>query len=418
MIAAHRVASVVVTHRASSDRTLVRTIVFLQVAIMLGYPLVAALFALLGFDSDTPSIVYRALICAVSGVVFFVCARSGLSDVPKPLWLFMIIYLIRLIYDWKYAGIVAADTSLLFYVVTVILPVSALHVSATRAIDNTGFAKAMVSAGFIFLIAILAARAAGLGANPWESQGIEADRFMLERLNPISIGNAAATIMLSCLYLLVEARPSPRLRGFAGICLALSAYVLLLGNSRGPIAGLLVAITWFISRKLRRAVYIMPIAVVLISVATLNADLADKVLGRFTVDYLSDGSINERLVSQTAAIDAFFAQPLTGAYYLDPTLGVGFYPHNIVIESGMAVGIIGVSLLIYILLRAISSMIGSFGNRYSLYTMLGIQYIILSLTSGTLFAVDAFYFLIGLPFILGRHMTATRANPAGASGQI
>lgn len=391
---------------------------FLQVAIMLGYPLVAALFALLGFDSDTPSIVYRALICAVSGIVFFICARPGLSEMPKPLWLFMVIYLTRLIYDWKYAGIVAADTSLLFYVVTVILPVSALHVSATRAIDNSRFAKAMVLAGFIFLIAILAARAVGLGANPWESQGVEAERFMLERLNPISIGNAAATIMLASLYLLVEARPSPRLRGFAGICLALSAYVLLLGNSRGPIAGLMVAILWFASRKLRRAVYIVPVAIVLIGIVTMNADLADKVLGRFTVDYLSDGSINERLVSQMAAIDAFSAQPLTGAYYLDPVLGVGFYPHNIVIESAMAVGIVGLSLLLYVLFVAILRMLGSFGDRYSLYTMLGIQYIMLSLTSGTLYAVDAFYFLIGLPFILGGHMAATRTNPARAPGQV
>jgi hypothetical protein len=161
-----------------------------------------------------------------------------------------------------------------------------------------------------------------------------------------------------------------------------------------------MAVLWFASTRIRRLVFLLPVGLLVVGILSTDVNLADKVYGRFTVDYLSDGAVVERLISQRAAIDAFFEHPFLGAYYLDPALGVGFYPHNIFIEAAMALGLFGLALLVIVTWRSILAIWKGFGAAHRLYTMLFIQYGVLSLTSGNLWSGDAFFYLLGLPLIL------------------
>lgn len=375
----------------------------MQVSILLGYPLVAMWEAFVGGEGSFAAIVYRTIVCAAAlGLIAVSLSDRAAGRLPKMLWFFLAVYTIRLLYDWLYADIIRADFSLLFFAGTTLLPVAALHLSAIKGTSDQRLSKFVLGFGFLFLALALVAQVLGLGGDAFAVSGADSIRFGTEKLNPISIGSAAGTIGLAALFMLSEPKSAGlvRWKQLAALVVVLAAYIMLLGNSRGPIIGVVMAVLWFASTRIRRLVFLLPVGLLVVGILSTDVNLADKVYGRFTVDYLSDGAVVERLISQRAAIDAFFEHPFLGAYYLDPALGVGFYPHNIFIEAAMALGLFGLALLVIVTWRSILAIWKGFGAAHRLYTMLFIQYGVLSLTSGNLWSGDAFFYLLGLPLIL------------------
>ncbi len=372
-----------------------------QVSILLGYPIVGMLASILGADSSLPSIFYRTLVVIASGAVFLTALSRPLPGRISPLlYLFLIIYAVRLLYDWLVAEIDSADASLLYFAGVVLIPVAAVNLFAHRITRDILFARALVAFGLIFLLSALFATYAGFGYNPWASQGIEVERFQVYRVNPISIGMASGSVLLAAVYLLIETKVTLRYRFILLFTTVLGSYMLLASNSRGPLLSVSVAILWLVARRIRRMIYVIPIALFMAGMIYANDELAYKIVGRFTADYNSDGAIRERLISQQAAIESFVNYPILGQHFLDPELGVGSYPHNIIIETGMALGLVGLVLLLLIIIRTVIYVGRSFGRQHVFYTMLLLQTGILSLTSGTLWGTDALLFLVGTVLVV------------------
>ena len=45
-------------------------------------------------------------------------------------------------------------------------------------------------------------------------------------------------------------------------------------------------------------------------------------------------------------IEGFAQNPIFGSYFQNPAKGPGLYPHNIIVETGMALGVVGPALLL------------------------------------------------------------------------
>jgi hypothetical protein len=379
----------------------------IQVSIIIGYPIVGMLASILVPDSGLPAIFYRALvvICAVF-VLFTALIKRVPGKIPIILYLFLLLYALRLLYDWTFEQIETADTSLLYFGCLVLFPVAAVNLFSYSITNDTRFAKAIVAYGLVFLLLSVFAYFSGLAFNPWADQGVELERFQVYRVNPISIGVASGFIILASIYLLMEQKCSSYYRLFLLFTASIAFYSILLSNSRGPILGCSLSVMWFLYSRGRKAVLIVPIIVSLLAIFYVSTELVDGVINRFLIDYRDDGAIGQRLISQQAAIESFMNFPILGQHFLDPKLGAGLYPHNIIIETGMALGLVGLILLSVIILRAAVYVFRCFGQVHPLYTMIFVQAGVMTMTSGTIWSSDAFFFAVGTILVVTPNVEA------------
>ena len=133
----------------------------------------------------------------------------------------------------------------------------------------------------------------------------------------------------------------------------------------------------------------------------LFAGLSSEAVVQRTLDtidrgYNVDRSAMERLTAQSLAIEDFLSSPLIGRYYIHPNLGRGLYPHNIIIETAMALGIVGLALLFIVILRGALKVLRYFSFEHPLLTMLLVQYTVEAMVSGALWGSDNFFVLLGV----------------------
>jgi O-antigen ligase len=390
-----------------------------RVLVLIGYPAVGVFvtFAGLGEASQTLTVPYRVgVLCLAMIVIGAAVTRGLLGRIDGLLVLFWLIYAIRLFYDWQFADIPGADDSLLFFLMVVVVPSIAGILVGTELFADALFAKSVMIVGMFVLVACVAGYAFGYGFNPWADLGEETKRLGFEALNPISVGNAAAIVIICAFFLLMETRLSIVYKSAAWVAMGLGGYLIAVANSRGPIIACGLALVWFLLARIKRAAYVLPLFLALPFFISADNALIANLLERFTLNYEEDGSSMSRLLSQQAAIEAFLEHPLFGAFYVDPTLGQGFHPHNIVIETAMALGIFGLLLMLAMLIRAATKVLIFFNAAHPLLVMLLIQQFVLANTSGALYACDAFFMLLGMTFgavppVKQRHLRFMTQSP-------
>ncbi len=81
----------------------------------------------------------------------------------------------------------------------------------------------------------------------------------------------------------------------------------------------------------------------------INPILADRLTLLFT-----DKDQSERSIFFKDAFDDFMQYPVTGKHFLlSHGLGVGYYPHNFIIEAFMAMGAVGGVFFLYLIFRSL-----------------------------------------------------------------
>lgn len=86
------------------------------------------------------------------------------------------------------------------------------------------------------------------------------------------------------------------------------------------------------------------------------------------------------------------------------------YPHDINIEAGKALGPSGTLPILATLPLSARNVLVSFGRDHPLITVLLLQHTIGAMSSGTLYAIDAFYMTLGLSLLKIRHGMTRRAQ--------
>jgi hypothetical protein len=383
-----------------SYATLVCLIITLTV---LGYPLVAVAVTLLNLDSQVLSQPFRAALFVLSLMLLLFGNRvRNFTHVDRLLMFFLAAYFVRLVWDWQVQSIDGAGTAILFFVMVVVFPTLAA-VARVHCLDERQLRQMMLVFGLTFLVLVLIARNLGLDYNPWADQGYELDRLMFQALNPITIGRVSGVVVLVSLISLfeIDRRALWRFLAFAG--LAIGIFATLLANSRGPIVALLLAIAYVSLSRPRVLIFNIVVGVGYLALDGPQGDLFQNVLSRFTDGLeLSDGSSEARLFLMRSGWNSFLEQPIFGAFYIDPKLGVGLYPHNLFIESAMAMGVFGLAIFVALNVRMLGNTLLHERAHFQTVKTLLIYFFISILFSGALWGSAEYFIFLALGFALSR----------------
>jgi hypothetical protein len=367
-----------------------------------GYPLAGTLTSLLTPGTQTISFGFRWLVVALSVLVL---VQSFLSQkqrlFPPILLVFFACCVARMYYDNFVAYIPQADKVGLYFVGTVLPPALVLGVCYPNYDkEKLPIAMFVLSASICFLVTLMNEFQLAGAANMSEALG----RLFFESLNATQIGYAAVFAIFSGLLIW---KGSPFWLKMAILAAAAnSLYLLGLAAARGPVVALVLGFAYL--AWTRRSFALLAFLIILGAIAALwLSDSSLLIFDRFTT-FGADESSDERIITMVQSWNSALENPLVGLAYVDPA--VMFYPHNFTIESGLALGIVGFLLMVYIQIRLffLSDWLGKTGDK-----MLGI-FVIAILTganlSGSIWQSTDFWMVTALAFGLASNRVV-RARP-------
>jgi O-antigen ligase len=371
--------------------------------VIVGYPIFGMMAAFLDVESTVFSIPYRVLIVLYALVVLgLAIASRPLTPFPRLIAAFWLIYLVRLSWDLVVADVYHAGPAYIFFIVTGVIPALPLALLADRW-DDLGAARKVLIVGALACGMGVAAELLGL-ASARSVMRAEEGRLSFEAVNPILFGHAGLCTLIAGLVWAKGSRTA-RARTWALLGAAVGALCLALAASRGPfVAAGVAAVAYFTVKRRWGVVFAVVVAAVVgfSLVPWLELGTATRFAG---ID--RDSSALGRLVLQQAALGDFWTHPLLGVAYLEPYYND--YPHNMIIESAMALGVGGLLLVLAILAKASWRMLRLIREDVLCLALIGIDALVGAQFSGALYgAVPVWATLV---VILG--MRRRRRAPAG-----
>lgn len=221
-----------------------------------------------------------------------------------------------------------------------------------------------------------------------------------EYLNPITLGHLAVTLIILCVYLLLQRPPAvnvPKPALWLGItlgllCLALSA-------SRSPVVALVVLLLLLCAHAYRRGQKLLVLALLAVVAAAsplivnVLTSLGSELVERLTYT-LGNYEQEARLGLITAAWGQFLDHPFLGSAVVEKISGN--YPHNVVVESFMATGIFGGLAFTTLLLAGLGAALRLIltTRTYAWLGLLFIQSVIWANLSGSLYTHFTLWYLL------------------------
>ncbi|WP_306118173.1 MULTISPECIES: O-antigen ligase family protein [unclassified Roseitalea] len=314
---------------------------------LFGYGTIAPLAARLIDEGAGLSTLYRAgvLVLVLSSVALIATRlRRPLVWALMPMSAFMLLFGLRAAENAFVRDLpvyVGPDVLFGFLFGSALLPAIAMAVNADR-LDDGAFARAMSALLVVFLI--------GLAFNLEALARSSETRLALGKVNPIALSALALDYLL---FLMVFADRSRLVRVLSLLAVPILVLVIAYAKSRGPlIATVLALIVLFASGRrplIGGAVAILAGLGVFaaLAMALLRLDLFAGTLARMRLD---GGSAQIRLEQWRAAWTQFLDHPLFGDRIYETAFG--FYPHNLFLESLIALGLAGTAILMIALIIA------------------------------------------------------------------
>lgn len=372
------------------------SVTWLLVMIMTGYPLAAVLVSFLRFESSAITIPFRVV---VFGLAIFILA-SGLfvsmrGRPSKLLLIFLIVYMARLVYDYLISDNEFAPDALQFFMIGTLAPALAIAISIDERFNERAFNIRLSAIAVLCLLGYYFLQITGRITIDFEA------RAALSALNPISLGNFAATSIVIAIFLILSSRNLLSMAVGAFIT-ALSLPILFSAGSRGPIVALAMALIWLSITNKRRAAIMIPIFAIgaqFLPVDNLALERLSGVFGQL------DRSALARLELQKSAFSDFLDHPFLGKHFMDPAFGEGSWPHNFFLESAMAMGVLGLVLSVLLVLSSFRVALASVNRTNPLLVTLLIQAITAAQFSGALWGGDKLFALFAAVLAIGKCKT-------------
>ena len=391
-----------------------------------GYPILSAGLGAFDAYARVFSIIYRAFVLFSS---FFLIRISVLRIPPKEWKGFVVIaffalwtmLLLRFAWDSSFVRIPLPlewfELFLQMVGVALIPTIALFHAPSERAFD---IARRMilwggVIAGLFLVVAVIRIVI--------ESNSISALRRLgTQELNPITLGHIGTTVVIVALLgramprarsLIVRIIDSLPVRLIGGL---IGAFLSIASASKGPIVALIcVLLVWQAARILQagsaRAVLVAVVRLgfvfaAMLGLAVFLALFAQvMVLDRFA-GFASDASASERMLTWTRAMLEFEGSPWLGASFVE--VQSRFYPHNIFIETLMAVGIPGFLTLCAMLIPVVRASVRVLFTRHEWVALVFVQQLLSTTFSGSVYFSSQFWGAAVAVFALDR-LLAERA---------
>lgn len=366
----------------------------LRMLIMLGYPIVALVNSLLSLGESALSIPFRVLVMIISIYCIYKTKNYSTKYLNQIMIFFFVIYFFRLVNDWR-IDIDGTEKAIIYFLFVVCVPVIASASFGVGQHDDEQLAKLCGAYGFIFCIAVNLSKIMGLTFNKYEQYNMQADRLEFSGLNPISLGYTG--YIAFCAALIVGYKYSDGIKRKLWIFASLAGLIVIIfSNSRSPIICVVLAILLIFGKKLDQWISIGAFGG-LVSYVALNflTNELSNISDRFTKggNFAHDES---REYLRSIAWDAFIKNPIFGAFHVDPTLGMGLYPHNIFYDTAMSLGLIGIVPLLIMIIQSLVKFCSFFYKDYPFLSVLLSGSFIQANASGTIWGYDFFFMALSL----------------------
>jgi len=393
---------------------------------LVGFPLASTLPIVLGVDSQVVTVPFRLLmIVLTAGVLYFCLLRRALLAggatvlISLALWLLL---LGRLFLDTIFdalpgePGMPVAQYILLSIGAGFLPALAFLQIPTAATLDVARRITEVLGAVALVALLYLGLRGA--------FEGRIFSRLSTYILNPISVGHLGASVFLVTLAGLATSRGVAKV--LRVLLILISLVVVVASVSRGPIvAALLLALLHVLLGQLRRglsitgllarvgliagAVALFAAAIVFIESST-NAQITSRFYGGF-----GDASSQERMLLFRGAWQQFSEQPWLGHSYVE--LGLMTYPHNLVLETMMATGVLGLALLLLVMLGATVAGVRVLlaDARVAWPALLLLQYLIALMFSGSILLDGRFWAMLFAVVAIDTGLRASSARQPTAN---
>jgi O-antigen ligase len=339
------------------------------IALAFVQPVFTMVPSLFRIESTPFSIFYRILLIFISLYILFVrfFTRKNIRivvSVPVALaLLFWFFYLLRIFYDLNIRGLkFATETHLFVYSMALgncLLPFVAVSLSALY-IDARYLVRILYSAFIVSCLSSLLTIVVFLGVRP----DMFSSRRLIDNLGVqvIKLSFDGEVLIVFSAFFLVFSKALTTKQRIGIICVMLLGMVSLIGGaSRSPVLGtlfglLLITGVYFWRsgtsvRKVAKALVSIGLVVsgfvVLYFSVLVNLPLAtfQRLFNFF--ESRNHGGIEERDMQFASAWKQFLRSPVIGDSFLEEFSD--FYPHNMVLEVLMSMGILGATLMFFVL---------------------------------------------------------------------
>lgn len=293
------------------------------------------------FGGETFSIYYRFFTVLISFFLVFILIfkrKIYLNNFMIPFFLFWFLYIIRLLYDYSYNhNLSRPPYEYLLFGILICFFNSLPFFGRVNFFTLKYSFLILFFAFFIFTILSL------LNAGTFSPSDL---RFSPnDKSNPITAGLISCLLVSFSLYILFE-RPYgihiPRIILIISIFLGL--ILTILTNSKSPIIGLLLSFIIIFYKQIR--IHFIKVSIFLLAFSFLFFIVLYQFLEKFYLNIILrfreagyDQSSIDRIRILKGALNQFFRNPFLGSSIEEK--GLREYPHNVLIESFMATGLIG-----------------------------------------------------------------------------
>jgi O-antigen ligase len=374
---------------------------YLQVILIsfgiLGFQLISSLPEVFGVDSRIVSIPYRAfylLICVLT--IFHFRWKVKINKFFVPVLVFIFLYFLRSIYDsiaqYEIVKPVLVDFWLFAYLIG-FFPMIPLYFKVNFITLERTKLVLFSLAIFVNILGFMN----NYGELNKESLG---GRFLgNEILNQITYGQTGVVLVILCMSYFYTQKLIGKLSILPLIGLGLMN--LALAGSRGPMIELSLAVVCFaiINFKKIGAINLVKALIFFIALGVYFSDYLiffTTVLDRLQETGFNQGSgSEERYFLFKDAWDQFWANPIFGYR------AIGVYPHNLILESFMAIGALGGLLMVYIIIIALRNCFALIKIESTNWiALIFLMHIIGAFISGAISNSFEFWSLLALSFSL------------------
>lgn len=374
---------------------------FVLLGSVFGYFFTVSIATIIDANNAILSLSLRSLILLFSivGCLFFSATAVANRNINYAILLLFCFYFARLIYvtffDAEGLGRPISEYWIWFVGSTFMPMIYMLYAKNVCPIDNV-FKKLFL---FFLTVCIIVA----FFSSPTvvdNRQLVNTCRLQLPALNPISLCLLGSSLLIIATHVLNFDRFGNALLAFSYF---IGTYLLVWGNSRGPLIGYFICALFVIYLSDRRLTIRTFIALTCVSIGILVKKLFSycPTPDRF-VNLATDASVTTRLDTFQRAISPIGDQShplyyiLFGSGLEDPV--THYYPHNILIESFLATGIFGFALLTTIIFFAFYKIRLSYISNPTVLYVIFVQYFIDSLLSGSVIFSSPFWVLLAASF--------------------
>lgn len=360
-----------------------------------GYPIVASFGLQYNLENRQVTIPYRLIILFFAMVLFVKRRRKNTKIEGKfliPFFVFWGIYLLKIFFleILPEPSEISASEFFLYAFGTCFIPMVAFF----EYIPSFYEKPLRISVfGVLFLGSLVSLYFGVVNHFVLMQKGFVNQRISTDVLDPISLGNIGASLIIVAVCSFYRTDTGCFSKIVCAFCTLLGGSIILGSGSRGPVVSIFVFLCLFFLFYMRKYFFYFVIMTCVFWVFSKHVivymsdemELQSASRLEHGLEYEADQSISERFRILDWSIKEFLENPLIGGKLEGQ--GKGRYPHNVVVESFMATGIVGGVGFCLIFLISIWKSYVMLKNRKQLnwIAFLYLQYAISAQFSGSLY---------------------------------